>query len=137
MSEYGVTVNEFDTKKGAFEHRLNDSFYFDYFTCHKSRRLHEGRRKEILFQKRLNLFVNSALTLPAEVAEFRWIGNFVEALGGNTIADGDVALSPEWMVRKRVLLQVESNITVGPFENGKKFVSGFFPHEDIETLSRW
>lgn len=41
------------------------------------------------------------------------------------------------MVGKRVLFEVESDITVGPLENGQKFVAGFLLHEDIETLSRW
>jgi len=35
MSKNSVAVDEFDTKEGAFEYRLNDSFYFDYFACHK------------------------------------------------------------------------------------------------------
>jgi hypothetical protein len=43
MSEDSVAVDEFDTKEGAFEHRLNDSFYFDYFTCHKRKSLPEGQ----------------------------------------------------------------------------------------------
>jgi hypothetical protein len=42
MSKNGVAVDEFNTKEGAFEHRLNDSLYFDYLACHKSKNLHEG-----------------------------------------------------------------------------------------------
>jgi hypothetical protein len=41
MSKNSVTVDEFDTEEGAFEHRLNDSFYFDYFACHKRKNLAE------------------------------------------------------------------------------------------------
>jgi hypothetical protein len=48
MSEDSVAVDEFDTKEGAFEHRLNDSFYFDYFTCHKSKRLPKGQEERNL-----------------------------------------------------------------------------------------
>ena len=40
------------------------------------------------------------------------------------------------MVGKRVLFEVDSDLTVGPFENRKKFVTGFLPDEDIETFSR-
>ena len=43
MSKNDVAVNKFDTKEGAFEHRLNDSFYFDYFACHKRKILPEGQ----------------------------------------------------------------------------------------------
>jgi hypothetical protein len=38
-----VAVDQFDAEEGAFEHRLNDSFYFDYFACHKRKTLHEGQ----------------------------------------------------------------------------------------------
>ena len=48
MSEYGVTIDQLDAKEGAFEHRLNDSFYFDYFACHKRKILPEGQGKRNL-----------------------------------------------------------------------------------------
>jgi hypothetical protein len=47
MSKNSVAIDEFDTEEGAFEHRLNDSFYFDYFACHKRINLPERREKGI------------------------------------------------------------------------------------------
>jgi hypothetical protein len=47
MSKNSVAVDEFDAEEGAFEHRLNDSFHFDYFTCHKKKLYMKGKGREI------------------------------------------------------------------------------------------
>jgi hypothetical protein len=83
----------------------------------------------------LHPVVQAALPLPAEMAEFAGILDFIEALGGHPITDGDIALAPEGMVGEVMGLEIGSNLAVAPFQNRQKLPAGILPAENLQSLA--
>ena len=83
---------------------------------------------------RSDAVVEAAFPFPAEVAELAGIGNLVEPLGGDSVADRDIAFFPEGVIGQRVGLQIPAHVLVGPLQNGQEFPAGVLTAENLLLL---